>query len=95
MSNVDTGNNEPASPIGEGDSVTRNVIPMAVLERLAKRFKREATLNRKICKQRSRDSDYYYGIAEGLERAATTLSAVAKEQMLQHETRSRSSLPSG
>jgi hypothetical protein len=31
---VATENNEPASPEGQGVSVTRNVIPMAVLERV-------------------------------------------------------------
>ena len=90
----DSANNEQASPIGEGDSVTRNVMPMACLERLAKRFVREAGINRKISKQRGRDSDYYYGIAEGYDRAATTLRAVAREIYSQHETRSRSSEPS-
>ena len=90
----DTVNNEPAKADGQPDSVTRNVMPMAVLERLAKRFVREATMNRKISRQRGQDSDYYYGIAEGLDRAATTLRAAAKEELTQHETRSRSSEPS-
>jgi hypothetical protein len=87
----DTSNNAPANPDGRDGSARLDVVPMAVFERLAKRFKREATLNRKICKQRGRDSDYYFGIAEGLERAATTLRAVAKEKATQLEARSRSS----
>ena len=36
----DTGNNEPASPTGEGDSVNPGVIPMAVLAELRARATR-------------------------------------------------------
>lgn len=45
-----TQNNAPASPTGEGDSVTRNVIPMAAVQQALRQIieKREATMRLRV-----------------------------------------------
>lgn len=48
--------------------------PVLLLDRLSRRIKRQATRAREISRiQGKRDSDYYFGIAEGLDRAATQI----------------------
>jgi hypothetical protein len=96
--NDDTQNNEPASPIGEGDSVTRNVMPMALVTELIDHVHSEVkeiddvlAWNKKIG---HRNPTRLKVVREVYLNNVMVWLEQLRDKMLQHETRSRSSEPS-
>ena len=77
-----TQNNEPASPIGEGDSVTRAVMPMATLNRVCREL--ELLLG----------NIPHFGYTYGMLTAIHHDLAKDIEKMLQREARKANSEPS-
>ena len=59
---------------GERRPQESSVQPAAVLDKLSRRIKKQAKEARELSKVVGKlDSDYYFGIAEGLDRAATQI----------------------
>jgi hypothetical protein len=79
---------------GERRPHESSVQPAAVLDKLSRRIKKQAKEARELSKVVGKtDSDYYFGIAEGLDRAATQIRGEyvrAKALRVEHGSETRS-----